>query len=210
MESIQAPPVDGSTPLVFHLQEMCLLLRVSQLIIVVRTHTKQKTSSGHDSSINIVYPSGPVINIKISSLPFVTLTWTGENTLVAAGHDCQPVMFSGSEGGWQSIGSLDAATGSKSMDAGHGAGVNYGGSSSVGRLKTGAFATFRDADTRGQSSIPGSGLLTTDTQLLTVHQNTINSIRAYQGYPGQVSKVSTTGVDGKLVIWDIDAVVGGR
>lgn len=133
----------------------------------------------------------------------MTLTWTGENTLVAAGHDCQPVVFSGSEGGWQIIGSLDAGTGPKSMDAGRGLGVSYGGNSSVGRLKTGAFATFRDADTRGQSSIPGSGLLTADTQLLTVHQNTITSIRAYQGHPGQVSKVSTTGVDGKLVIWEV-------
>ncbi|KAG6862049.1 hypothetical protein C0995_007179 [Termitomyces sp. Mi166 len=162
--------------------------------------------ASHDSSVNIVYPTGPVINIRISSLPFVTLTWTGENTLVAAGHDCQPVVFSGSEGGWESVGSLDAATGSKSMEAGRGAG--YGGNSSVGRLKTGAFATFRDADTRGQSSVPGS--LSTDTQLLTVHQNTITSIRAYQGHPGQISKVSTTGVDGKLVVWDANAVVGGR
>ncbi|KAH0583701.1 Actin-related protein 2/3 complex subunit 1 [Termitomyces sp. J132] len=165
--------------------------------------------ASHDSLVNIVYPTGPVINIRISSLPFVTLTWTGENTLVAAGHDCQPVVFSGSEGGWQSVGSLDTAIGSKSMDAGRGAG--YGGNLGVGRLKTGAFATFRDADTRGQSSISNSGSLSTDTQLLTLHQNTITSIRAYQGYPGQVSTVSTTGVDGKLVIWDVNsAVVGGR
>ncbi|KAG6851282.1 hypothetical protein H0H93_011718 [Arthromyces matolae] len=163
--------------------------------------------ASHDSSVNIVYPTGPtIINVKISSLPFVTLAWTGENVLVAAGHDCQPVVFSGSDGGWQSVGSLDAATGSKASDGGRG--IGYGGNSSVGRLKTGAFAAFRDADSRGQPSSPGSASASTDTQLLTIHQNTITSIRSYEGYPGQVSKVSTTGVDGKLVIWDVNAVDG--
>ncbi|KAG6917917.1 hypothetical protein DXG01_000354 [Tephrocybe rancida] len=160
--------------------------------------------ASHDSSVNIVYPTGPVLSIRISSLPFVTLAWTAENSLVAAGHDCQPVVFSGSEAGWQNVGSLDAATGPKLADGSRGAG--YGGNTSVGRLKTGAFATFRDADTRGQSSIAGSGSVSTDTQLLTVHQNTITSIRPYQGHPGQVSKLSTTGVDGKLVIWDTNAL----
>ncbi|KAG6833667.1 hypothetical protein H0H87_002863 [Tephrocybe sp. NHM501043] len=165
--------------------------------------------ASHDSSVNIVYPTGPVINIRISSLPFVTLTWTAENTLVAAGHDCQPVVFSGSEAGWQSVGSLDAATGSTLADGGRGPG--YGGNTSVGRLKTGAFATFRDADTRGQSNIAGSGAASADdSRLLTVHQNTITSIRPYQGHPGQVTKLSTSGVDGKLVIWDANTVASSR
>ncbi|KAG6814557.1 hypothetical protein H0H92_000085 [Tricholoma furcatifolium] len=164
--------------------------------------------ASHDSSVSIVYPTGPVINIRISSLPYVTLAWTTENSLVAAGHDCQPVVFSGSEQGWQSVGSLDAAVGSKSADAGRATG--YGGSTSVGRLRTSAFNTFRDADSRGQSSIAGSTSASADTQLLTVHQNTITSIRPYEGHPGQILKVSTTGVDGKLVIWDANEVAGGR
>ncbi|KAG5647310.1 hypothetical protein DXG03_000848 [Asterophora parasitica] len=162
---------------------------------------------GHDSSVNVVYPTGPVFNIRISSLPFVTLTWTAENSLVAAGHDCQPFVFSGSEEGWQSVGSLDDAAGAKAAD---GPRAGYGGNTSVGRLKTGAFATFRDADSRGQSSLGGAGSPTADTKLLTVHQNTITNIRPYQGHPSQVSLVSTTGVDGKLVIWDVNAVAGGR
>lgn len=70
---------------------------------------------GHDSSINIVYPGGPaVFNIRISTLPFVSLTWTSESTLIAAGHDCQPISFQGSEGGWQAVGSLDDTSAPKS------------------------------------------------------------------------------------------------
>lgn len=159
---------------------------------------------GHDSSINIVYPEGPVVfNIRISSLPFVTLAWTSEGSIVAAGHDCQPVVFARSEAGWENVGSLDDTTAPKTAD---GPRAGYGGNTSVGRLKTGAFATFRDADSRGQSSISGSGSPSADTKLLTVHQNTITSVRPYQITGDTVTRVSTSGVDGNLVIWDAQAI----
>jgi actin related protein 2/3 complex subunit 1A/1B len=139
------------------------------------------------------------------SLPIVTLAWTSEDSIVAAGHDCQPFVFSGSEAGWQRIGTLDDTTAPKSAEPGR---AGYGGSSSVGRLKTGAFATFRDADSRGQSNISGSGP-SSDSKLLTVHQNTITSVRAYEVHGDHVTRVSTSGVDGRLVIWESNAVATG-
>ncbi|KAH7915308.1 WD40-repeat-containing domain protein [Hygrophoropsis aurantiaca] len=153
--------------------------------------------ASHDSSISIVYPGGPAIyTIKINSLPYVTLTWTSENALVAAGHDCQPIVYSGSEGGWAAVGTLDD-TSSGTAKAGSGARAG-----SIGRLNSAAFNTFRNADTRGQTQ-DESG----QTELLTVHQNTITSVRPYDvGADGNVARVSTTGVDGKLVIWDVGAV----
>ncbi|KDR81723.1 hypothetical protein GALMADRAFT_59867 [Galerina marginata CBS 339.88] len=160
--------------------------------------------ASHDSSINIVYPNGPVIyNIRMPSLPLVSLTWTSEDTIIAAGHDCRPIVFSGSEAGWQEAGTLDDANAPKSPESRSG----FGASSSVGRLKAGAFATFRDADTRGQSSIAGSASPTADTKLLTIHQNTITNVRPYEYSGSNVSKVSTSGVDGMLIIWDVNAVV---
>lgn len=39
-----------------------------------------------------------------------------------------------------------------------------------------------------------------------MHQNTITSVRVYDGSPDNVTRVSTSGVDGKLVIWDVSAV----
>jgi actin related protein 2/3 complex subunit 1A/1B len=140
------------------------------------------------------------------SLPIVTLIWTSEDSIVAAGHDCQPFVFSGSDAGWQKTGTLDDTTAPKSAEPGR---AGYGGSSSVGRLKTGAFATFRDADSRGHSSISGSGSSPADTKLLTVHQNTITSVRAHEVHGDRVTRVSTSGVDGKLVVWDADAVATG-
>jgi actin related protein 2/3 complex subunit 1A/1B len=47
-----------------------------------------------------------------------------------------------------------------------------------------------------------------DTELFTVHQNTITNVRPYEGAPGGVTRVSTSGVDGKLVIWNVNAVSG--
>jgi len=159
--------------------------------------------ASHDSSVSIVYPSGPLVNIKLSSLPFMTLTWISEGSIVAAGHDCQPILFSGSENGWQSVGTLDDSTTSKSNE---GARSGFRGNSTVGRLNSGAFATFRAADSRGQS---GTTTAAADTKLLTIHQNTITSVRPYEMQGDQVTKISTSGVDGKLVIWDANAAVQG-
>jgi len=154
--------------------------------------------ASHDSTVTIVYPSGPtILNVKITTLPIVTLVWTSEDSVVAAGHDCQPYVFSGSESsGWSIVGTLDDASNSRS------------GTPTPGKLKAGAFATFRDADSRGQSSLSGGPLPTSDTKLLTIHQNTITSVRSYRAGNGGVEKVSTSGVDGNLAIWDVNSVSG--
>ena len=64
---------------------------------------------------------------------------------------------------------------------------------------------------RGQTAtqgLPGVGS-SSDAELPTVHQNTILSVRPYDGQPYQVTRVSTSGVDGKLVIWNVAAAAGG-
>jgi actin related protein 2/3 complex subunit 1A/1B len=50
-------------------------------------------------------------------------------------------------------------------------------------------------DSRAQSTTSN------DTEVLTHHQNTINSIRAYSGTREHVDEYSTSGIDGKLIIW---------
>ncbi|KAL5529543.1 hypothetical protein ACEPAG_5528 [Sanghuangporus baumii] len=160
--------------------------------------------ASHDSSISIVYPGSNVIfNVKQATLPYVSLCWTSEDALVAAGHDCQPVLFQGSEAGWRAVGSLDDTTAPKSSGIGR--------ASPVGRLNSAAFNTFRNADMRGQTAapgLPGAGS-SSEAELPTVHQNTILSVRPYAGTPYQVTRVSTSGVDGKLVIWNVAAAAGG-
>lgn len=165
-----------------------------------------------------MYPSAPeqppqaVYSIQLPSLPSVSLLWVTENALVAAGHDCQPVLYEGSvDQGWAQSRSLDdLKTSAAAARAG-------GAASGVGRLnKSEAFNVFKAADSRGVSQAStspagaGTRVTATGTELLTVHQNTVTCVRAYQGGGGEdVSQVSTSGVDGKLVIWQSTPGAGG-
>jgi actin related protein 2/3 complex, subunit 1A/1B len=160
--------------------------------------------AGHDSTVSIVYPGGPAVQtLKLNSLPFVALAWTAEDALVIAGHDCEPIVLTGAGAGtWAVAGSLDDPGAGKG-----GAGAARTGP--VGRLNSAAFNTFKSASDRGQQAQPGGGGAQGDTVLLTVHQNTITSVRAYAGAPGAVSHVSTSGVDGKLVVWDVGHISQG-
>lgn len=136
-------------------------------------------------------------SIQLPSLPLISILFTTENSLVGAGHDCQPYLFEGSlESNWTQIRSLDSGRSESASRTG-----------AVGRLnQSEAFNMFRAADSRGASGAPApAGMRQTanGTELLTIHQNTITSVRAYEGGVGgeEVRKISSTGVDGKLVIW---------
>ncbi|KAG8884333.1 hypothetical protein FRB98_002499 [Tulasnella sp. 332] len=192
--------------------------------------------ASHDSSVTIVYPGATptIISIKMSTLPYVALTWVSEQSIVAAGHDCQPMLFAltGDENQWRLIGSLDDSVSapvasspiSNLRGGAPGARGGSGGASAIGRLNNEAFNRFKSADSRGGVSSPSllqaqmtgssspvsavSGSSTAVggiTEMMTVHQNTITSVRPYEfGHDGSVARVSTTGVDGKLVVWPID------
>ncbi|KAI9619925.1 hypothetical protein H4Q26_013904 [Puccinia striiformis f. sp. tritici PST-130] len=76
----------------------------------------------------------------------------------------------------------------------------------IGRLNNEAFNLSRSADSRGvMSQVEGAVTSGNRAGADTVHSNTITSIRNFFGQDGQVSHLSTSGVDGKLVIWDSNA-----
>ncbi|CDZ96947.1 Actin-related protein Arp2/3 complex, subunit ARPC1/p41-ARC [Phaffia rhodozyma] len=168
----------------------------------------------HDSTVTIIYADQPdspplaVHTIRSTNLPYTSLLWLSESSLVAAGHDCQPFLLTGSaDGGWKSERSLDDGS---SAGGGNRSGV-LTPSGGVGRLNSEAFKTFRSADSRGASSSSGAGPGAGGsqggngggTELKTVHQNTITSLKPYEwNEQGEVVKFSSSGVDGRLVIWE--------
>ncbi|PSK55136.1 hypothetical protein B9Z65_2525 [Elsinoe australis] len=142
-----------------------------------------------DSTITVAYPAGEsqppkaVVSISTQALPFADLLWLSEGEIVCAGYDCAPLRFSGSEGGWSVVGSLDPSSSSTTSTLGN------------SQREESALNMFKQMDLKGKTK--------DDTQLKTVHQNTINTIRSHAGQPGSISAISTSGVDGRVVVWSI-------
>ncbi|KAF2665861.1 actin-related protein 2/3 complex, subunit 1 [Microthyrium microscopicum] len=139
----------------------------------------------HDSSLTVVYPSAPeqppkaIVSVSTQLLPFSGVIWSSESEIIAAGYDCQAYKLQGGESGWQLSGTV-ATKSRPGAASGH---------------EESALNMFRQMDLKGKTK--------DDTKLDTVHQNTITKVRVY-GPPGQgASKFSTSGVDGRIVIWGI-------
>ncbi|WFD01603.1 ARP2/3 actin-organizing complex subunit Sop2 [Malassezia obtusa] len=185
---------------------------------------------GHDASLTVVYPSAPeapphaIHTIRLPSLPYVSLMFLNETTLVAAGHDCQPIVFGGDwQSGWKLLRSLDTVGAAASKPKPpppppKAAGLASASTGGVGRLNNEAFNRFRAADSRGTPSTPSpasgneaspaslgavaGASIADDGELHTTHQNTITCVRAYSGTPENVQAVSTSGMDGRLCVFD--------
>ena len=128
--------------------------------------------AAHDSSVTVVYPSGPeqppsaVVSLSTQLLPFLSLIWKGESEIIAAGYDCKAYRLQGNEQGWQIVGSMESK-GRPGMEE---------------MREESALNMFRQMDLKGKSK--------DDTQLKTVHQNTIATIRAYDVAGGALKKFS--------------------
>jgi actin related protein 2/3 complex subunit 1A/1B len=143
--------------------------------------------ASHDSTVTVVYPGGAdqppnaVISLSTQVLPFMSLLWSTETEIIAAGYNCEAYRLQGSEQGWQLAGSLESKGRPGLTEAREESALNM----------------FRQMDLKGKSGG------TDDTKLKTVHQNTINTIRSFEESGGNVIKVSSTGVDGRVVIWTL-------
>lgn len=152
---------------------------------------------GHDASIGVVYPEGEglppraIINVKTNYLPFKSLVYLGNNTIVVGGHNCNLIVFKGNESGWKEAYHVE-----KQKDLINDVPAHDNDDDDNEISSHDALNMFKQMDLKGRVNKPnakGSGKV-----LSTIHQNTIASIRLYQG-----NKISTSGIDGKVVIFDI-------
>jgi len=134
---------------------------------------------GHDSTITFVDVSagapGEVQVIRVSELPFLGVVFLDENRAVAAGHSNYPVLFSNT-GAWAYTRNLDEkkAAGAAKSTAGARA----------------AFQMFQNKVETGQEN--------KTEELITKHKSTISYVQVLSA-----SSVSTTGLDGRLVFWNL-------
>ena len=149
--------------------------------------------AAHDSSITVVYPNGAdqppkaIVAVTTQLLPFMSLIWSGEDEIIAAGYDCEAYRLRGSSSsGWSLVGSLE--TKGATSRPGFGAAAR----------EESALNMFRQMDLKGSAK----GL--EDTQLKTVHQNTITTLREFDGTGASgLKRFSSSGVDGRVVIWNV-------
>lgn len=142
----------------------------------------------HDSSLSVVDSSHSmtVVTLKTRYLPFLSCVWVSQNSLVAAGHDCCPMLFNHQTTAnvgpvMKFIGRLDRSQ-KKEAD-----GQN-------------AMRKFKDLDAKAD---PTQHINAGDSCLGTIHQNTIGQIKLCS----KSKSVATVGLDGKFVVWSLDPSV---
>lgn len=114
-------------------------------------------------------------------LPLSSLEWVSEASLVGAGHDCCPLLFSFAGSGRLSfVSKLDIPPAAKES-------------------KLTAMSKFRNLDKSAAESV--------DARRKTLHQNAITQIAPHKGGGGKVSTFSTVGIDGLLVLWDLQVIL---
>ncbi|XP_061840195.1 actin-related protein 2/3 complex subunit 1A isoform X1 [Nerophis lumbriciformis] len=137
----------------------------------------------HDSTVTVVDSSktSTPLQLKTEFLPLLSVLFVSENSLVAAGHDCCPMLFRCDESG--------ALTFMSKLDL---------PKQSIQR-NISAMERFRNMDKRATTE-------DRNTALDTLHQNSITQVSVYEGDKRDCRKFCTTGIDGAMTIWDFKSL----
>uniref|UniRef100_A0A672Z5H0 Actin-related protein 2/3 complex subunit n=1 Tax=Sphaeramia orbicularis TaxID=375764 RepID=A0A672Z5H0_9TELE len=137
----------------------------------------------HDSTVTVVDSSKTASpsQLKTEFLPLLSVIFVSENSLVAAGHDCCPMLFRCDDGGTLTfVSKLDLPK------------------QSIQR-NISAMERFRNMDKRATTE-------DRNTALDTLHQNSITQVSIYEGDKRDCRKFCTTGIDGAMTIWDFKSL----
>jgi len=144
---------------------------------------------GHDASVVFVHlaadPSESAVQVlRTRGLPFTQVEFATDTAVVAAGHDFNPALFvvDGS-GYWSFVDNLD-----RKKEGGD----DSKASSSFGAAR----AMFAAKASKGTATA-------TDGKVWTKHQAAITSMQVYSPPGAPRSAFSTSGIDGRVVMWDL-------
>uniref|UniRef100_A0A674GXK4 Actin related protein 2/3 complex subunit 1B n=1 Tax=Taeniopygia guttata TaxID=59729 RepID=A0A674GXK4_TAEGU len=123
-----------------------------------------------------------VASLCTETLPLLAVTFITESSLVAAGHDCCPMLFTYEE----SQGAL-----------------SFGGKLDVPKQSSQRGLTARE---RFQNLDKKASSDTANASLDTLHKNSISQISVLTGGKDKCSQFCTTGMDGGMSIWDVKSL----
>ncbi|KAI4584864.1 hypothetical protein MJG53_006398 [Ovis ammon polii x Ovis aries] len=133
----------------------------------------------HDSTVSVADASKSVqvSTLKTEFLPLLSVSFVSENSVVAAGHDCCPMLFNYDDRGCLTfVSKLDIPK------------------QSIQRNMS-AMERFRNMDKRATAE-------DRNTALETLHQNSITQVSIYEVDKQDCRKFCTTGIDRAMTIWD--------
>ncbi|XP_017678536.1 PREDICTED: actin-related protein 2/3 complex subunit 1A, partial [Lepidothrix coronata] len=133
----------------------------------------------HDSTVSVADASKNMMvsQLKTEFLPLLSVSFVSENSVVAAGHDCCPMLFNCDDRGLLTfVSKLDIPK------------------QSIQR-NISAMERFRNMDKRATTE-------DRNTTLETLHQNSITQVSIYEIDKRDCRKFCTTGIDGAMTIWD--------
>ncbi|XP_022080473.1 actin-related protein 2/3 complex subunit 1A-like [Acanthaster planci] len=143
---------------------------------------------GHDSTVSVVNSVADFhVGVqRTGNLPFLTCEWAGPHSLVVAGHDCELILFNIDDS--EKVTFVSKLGVEKKKESGN----------------LSAMAKFRQLDKKATTE--------QDTARSSVHQNSITQISIHSGSKENITKLTSTSVDGQVVIWNyksLESAVAG-
>jgi actin related protein 2/3 complex subunit 1A/1B len=150
---------------------------------------RQLCFTGHDSSVQVIaFGEGgaqTMQTVRYSLLPSSCAHFLSESTLVTAGHDMAPLLFTRNAAGKWSF--------SKVLDQGNSSATKANDQSKIQAAR----ALFQSKTSRGESASNAGA------DIKTVHQRHITCLQPFSGKNAASSQFSTTGLDGRIALWDL-------
>jgi actin related protein 2/3 complex subunit 1A/1B len=137
----------------------------------------------HDSTVSVcdAEKNMALITVKTQFLPYLTCAWASNSSIIVAGHDCCPILFQYNGSQLSFVTKLDKSQ----------------------KREVDGFSAMRKFQNMDKRAIVENSV---DTLLDTIHQNAITNLTIYAGNKLSISKLCTTGMDGKMVIWNMKAL----
>ncbi|KHM99607.1 Actin-related protein 2/3 complex subunit 1 [Glycine soja] len=138
--------------------------------------------------VDDVGPSPLAQNVVFRDLPLHDVLFVSERNVIGVGFDCNPMVFAADERGiWSFVRYLGER---KAVSSGS----RYGSQFSE------AFGKFYGQSKHGVSN----DAVETSRTRGTVHENCINCIMPLGDHGTLVRRFSTSGLDGRIVVWDLE------
>uniref|UniRef100_A0A2R8PAZ5 Actin-related protein 2/3 complex subunit n=1 Tax=Callithrix jacchus TaxID=9483 RepID=A0A2R8PAZ5_CALJA len=126
-----------------------------------------------------------VATLASETLLLLALTFITDNSLVAAGHDCFPVLFT-----------YNAAVGT----------LSFGGRLEVPKQSSQHGLTARERFQNLDKKANSEGGMAAGSGLDSLHKNSVSQISVLSGGKTKCSQFCTTGMDGGMSIWDVKSL----